>query len=61
MLDVVDGEAIVAAWRGFDEAQQLEQQAIAQLDAALASISGVSTVELPEDELDGTSLDVPEE
>jgi hypothetical protein len=41
-----DGDSIVAAWEGFAEAQRLEDEAIRQLDGALAEISGVGSAEL---------------
>jgi hypothetical protein len=41
-----DGDAVIAAWEGFAEAQNLEVEAIMLLDAALADISGVGDEEL---------------
>lgn len=46
-----DAATVVAAWEGFAKAQELETEAIALLDAALAEISGVSSDELEPDGL----------
>jgi hypothetical protein len=45
----VDGDAVVAAWEAFPEAQHLEAEAICLLDAWLATISGVADDELEPD------------